>query len=40
MASHFSTRVRLDRKKTGKGSIVIEFYSDQDLERIMDKMTL
>jgi ParB family chromosome partitioning protein len=40
MASHFSTKVRLDRKKTGKGSILIEFYSDEDLERIMEKMTL
>jgi len=40
MASHFSTRVKLDRKKTGKGSIVIEFYSDEDLERIMDKMSV
>ncbi len=40
MASHFSTRVKLDRKKNGKGSIVIEFYNDEDLERIMDKMKL
>jgi ParB family chromosome partitioning protein len=40
MASHFSTRVKLDRKKSGKGSVVIEFYSDEDLERIMDKMSL
>lgn len=40
MASHFSTKVKLDRKKNGKGSIVIEFYNDEDLERIMDKMTL
>jgi ParB family transcriptional regulator, chromosome partitioning protein len=40
MASHFSTRVKLDRKKTGKGTIVIEFYNDEDLERIMDKMKL
>ena len=40
MASHFSTRVKLDRKKSGKGSIVIEFYNDEDLERIMDKMKL
>jgi len=40
MASHFSTRVKLDRKKTGKGNIVIEFYNDEDLERIMDKMSL
>ncbi len=40
MASHFSTRVKLDRKKNGKGIIQIEFYSDSDLERIMDKMSL
>ncbi len=40
MASHLSTRVKLDRKKNGKGSILIEFYSDEDLERIMDKMSL
>ncbi len=40
MASHFSTKVKLDRKKTGKGAIVIEFYNDEDLERIMEKMSL
>ena len=40
MASHFSTRVKLDRKKTGKGTVVIEFYNDDDLGRIMDKMNL
>lgn len=40
MASHFSTKVKLDRKKNGKGSILIEFYSDEDLERIMEAMQL
>lgn len=40
MASHFSTKVKLDRKKNGKGQIVIEFYNDSDLERIMEKMNL
>lgn len=40
MASHLSTKVKLDRKKNGKGSVVIEFYNDEDLERIMDKMGL
>ncbi len=40
MASHLSTRVKLDRKKNGKGSILIEFYSDEDLERIMEKMSV
>jgi ParB family chromosome partitioning protein len=40
MASHFSTRVKLDRKKNGRGSVTIEFYNDDDLERIMEKMSL
>lgn len=40
MASHFSTKVKLDRKKNGKGQIVIEFYNDNDLERIMEKMSI
>jgi ParB family chromosome partitioning protein len=40
MASHFSTKVRLDRKKNGRGSVVIEFYNDEDLERIMEKMNM
>lgn len=40
MASHLSTRVKLDRKKNGKGKITIEFYNDSDLERIMEKMNL
>lgn len=40
MASHFSTKVKLDRKKNGKGTVVIEFYNDSDLERIMEKMNL
>lgn len=40
MASHFSTKVLLSRKKNGKGSIVIDFYSDDDLERIMEQMQL
>ncbi|MNU19042.1 MULTISPECIES: ParB/RepB/Spo0J family partition protein [Edaphocola] len=38
MASHFSAKVQLDRKKTGKGSITIEFYSDEELEKIMELM--
>ena len=40
MASLFSTKVKLDRKKTGKGAITIEFYNDEDLERIMEQMKL
>lgn len=40
IASHFSTKVKMDRKKNGRGTITIEFYNDEDLERIMDKMSL
>ncbi|MDI9319334.1 MAG: ParB/RepB/Spo0J family partition protein [Phycisphaerales bacterium] len=38
MASHFSTKVKMSRKKNGKGALLIEFYNDSDLERIMEKM--
>ena len=40
MASHFSTKVKLDRKRNGKGTVTIEFYNDNDLERIMEMMNL
>ncbi len=40
IGSFFSTKVRLDRKKNGKGTINIEFYNDEDLERILDKLKL
>jgi ParB family transcriptional regulator, chromosome partitioning protein len=36
IASKLSTKVFLDRKNNGKGSITIEFYSDTDLERLME----
>jgi ParB family chromosome partitioning protein len=38
IASHFYTKTKLDRKKTGKGTIIIEFYNDSDLERICESM--
>jgi ParB family chromosome partitioning protein len=40
MASHFSTKVILNRKKNGKGNIIIDFYSDEQLERIMELMNI
>jgi len=40
LCSHLSTKVKLDRKKNGKGSILIEFYSDSDLERILEEFNL
>ncbi len=38
MASHFSARVVLSRKKNGKGSITIDFHNDSELEKIMELM--
>ncbi len=40
LASHLSTKVVLNRKKNGKGSITLEFYNDGDLERILDKINI
>ncbi len=40
IASHLSTKTFLERTKKGAGKIVIEFYNDNDLERILDKMNL
>jgi ParB-like partition proteins len=40
VTSHFSTKVKFKRNKSGKGSITIEFYNDNDLERILEKMNL
>ncbi|RAJ02209.1 ParB family chromosome partitioning protein [Chitinophaga skermanii] len=40
LASHFSTKVKLDRSKNGKGSIQIEFYSDEELDSILDKISM
>lgn len=40
IASHLSTKVNLVRKKNGKGTITLEFYNDNDLERILDKMSI
>ncbi|RPE12216.1 ParB/RepB/Spo0J family partition protein [Chitinophaga lutea] len=40
LATHFSTKVNLDRSKNGKGSISIEFYSDEELDSILEKLSL
>ena len=40
LASHFSTKVKLDRSKNGKGSVTIEFYSDEELDSILEKIDL
>lgn len=36
LASHFSTKVRLSHNKKGNGSISIEYFSIQDLNKILD----
>ncbi len=38
LASHFSTRVKLNHNKKGKGNISIEYYSIQDLNKILDQL--
>ncbi len=40
IASHLSTKVQLERKKNGSGAITIQFFSDNDLESILEKMKL
>lgn len=38
LASHFSARVTLSHSKKGSGSIQIEYYSVQDLNKILEQM--
>ena len=38
LASHFSTKVRLNHNKKGHGSISIEYFSIQDLNRILEQI--
>ncbi|HEY0274129.1 MAG TPA: ParB/RepB/Spo0J family partition protein [Chitinophaga sp.] len=40
LASHFATKVKLERGKNGKGSIQIEFYSDEELDSILEKIDM
>jgi ParB family chromosome partitioning protein len=38
LASHFSTRVKLSHNKNGHGQISIEYYSIQELNKILDQI--
>ncbi len=40
LATHFSTKVNLARGKNGKGNIQIEFYSDEELDAILEKLSM
>ncbi|WP_205510877.1 ParB/RepB/Spo0J family partition protein [Longitalea arenae] len=38
LATHFSTKVKLNHNKNGHGSISIEYYSIQELNKILDQI--
>ena len=38
LASHFSTRVKLNHNRKGNGSIFIEYYSIQELNKLLDQL--
>jgi ParB family chromosome partitioning protein len=38
LASHFSTRVKMQHNKKGNGSITIEYFSLQELNKILDQL--
>lgn len=38
LASHFSTRVKLNHNKKGHGSITLEYYSIQELNKILESI--
>ena len=38
LATHFSTRVKLNQSAKGSGSISIEYYSLQELNKILDQL--
>lgn len=38
LCSHFGTRVRLQHQKDGKGQVVLEYYSVEELNALLEKM--
>lgn len=40
LASHFATKVLLKHSKSGSGSITLEYYSLQELNKILDQMNV
>lgn len=40
LASEFNTRVKMQPGKTGKGSIVFEYYSREELNALLDKLNI
>lgn len=40
LASHFSTRVKMRHSKTGSGQITFDYYSLQELNKLLDQMNV
>ncbi len=40
LASHFGTKVKLAHSKNGSGSISIDYYSLQELNKILEQMNV
>ena len=40
LASHFGTKVRLSHSKNGSGSITVEYYSLEELNKVLDQMNV
>jgi ParB family chromosome partitioning protein len=38
LSSHFGTRVKLQHQKKGNGQIVLEYYSMEELNALLEKM--
>jgi ParB family chromosome partitioning protein len=40
LASHFATKVKLAHSKSGHGSITIEYYSLEELNKLLEQMNV
>jgi ParB family transcriptional regulator, chromosome partitioning protein len=40
LGSHFSTRVKLRHSKDGSGSITFEYYSLEEMNKLLDQMNV
>ena len=40
MSSHFGTKIKVEHHQTGKGKIIMEYYSLEELNALLDKMNV
>jgi ParB family chromosome partitioning protein len=40
MSSHFGTKIKVEHQQTGKGKIIMEYYSLEELNALLDKMNV